>query len=694
MRKILLKIFIRPDLNGRRSVYPFWIILAISYAPFCFAQVSPERLIVADFDNGSMTNRLNGSSGAWNLDTNPRDKTCSVSLDANTRIGDEGYSLKLRYNVDSPFAEKVVSGFWTALNNLDASNFDHLELYVKGDSRQGYPTAFKIEIKKFVDKETGETQSASYIIDNLTGEWQKFSIPLNKMTGIADWKNLEEFVVVFQNRRLDKKIGVVYLDNIAFVKTGDPGPSQFDEVPWPVAKLPKGTKLSSLEYAKFQIGRLTGFPKKLYLRKSFLGDDKELLREIARDTWRYFENTVDKDSGLPLDYIEFSKNSTLGKDTRIGDYTNVTDIGVYLMCIISAYDMGFINKDKAVSLINKTLDTLEKLETYNGYYYNYYDTMMLFRTTHFISLVDSGWLVAGLIVAKEAFDGEERIAKGCQQLIDKQNLSFFYDPVEGQFHHGLWDNLNVFSEHHYGAFYSESRISSVIALGKGEVPLEHWFMVYRTMPESWRWQSQIPKNRIKKESDGYSFYGGYYEYKGIKLVPSWGGSMFEALMPTLALDEKNLARGGLGLNDLNHILAQIKFAKEDENLPVWGFSPCANPEGGYAEYGAKPCGIKPYKATVVTPHASFLALEFAPDEAIRNIKKLIKRYKIYGEYGFYDAVDPKGKKVALKYMCLDQAMILIAINNYLNNNPIKKYFHKSPYLKSAERFLSGEKLFE
>ncbi len=35
---------------------------------------------------------------------------------------------------------------------------------------------------------------------------------------------------------------------------------------------------------------------------------------------------------------------------------------------------------------------------------------------------------------------------------------------------------------------------------------------------------------------------GYYEWGGEHYVPSWGGSMFEALMPTLVLDEQRYAR--------------------------------------------------------------------------------------------------------------------------------------------------------
>lgn len=174
-------------------------------------------------------------------------------------------------------------------------------------------------------------------------------------------------------------------------------------------------------------------------------------------------------------------------------------------------------------------------------------------------------------------------------------------------------------------------------------------------------------------------------------------------MPTIILKEKELAPEGLGLNDKNHVQGQIRYALDEMKQPVWGMSPSSTPEGGYSEYGATPFGSKGYKPGVVTPHASFLALEYAPEEVIKNLRKMIELYDIYGEYGFYDAVrvapDPTKKEiqaglVARKYLALDQAMIFVAINNYLNNGAIRNRFHADPVMKKGESLLSSEKFFE
>jgi hypothetical protein len=296
-------------------------------------------------------------------------------------------------------------------------------------------------------------------------------------------------------------------------------------------------------------------------------------------------------------------------------------------------------------------------------------------------------------VVKNAFP--EELAEQAERLLARGSLGFFYDEVERQYFHGFYEHLDVYSDYHYGAFYTEPRVASYMGIARGEVPEEHWFVgLIRTFPESFAWQSQKPKHRVKKTLLGYEYDDGWYEWKDLKYIPSWGGSAFEALMPTLVLKEKELAPQGLGLNNARHVQGQIRYALEELGQPVWGMSPSSVPEGGYSEYGAKPFGSKGYKGKIVTPHATVLALEYAADAAIKNLRKMLELYDVYGEYGFYDAVNSETGLVARKYLSLDQGMIFVAINNYINNGAIRSRFHGDPVMQKAERVLTEEKFFE
>ena len=650
----------------------------------------PSSVVVADFSKAVLINNLNGEVGTWERD--PEDKTqwAEVSLDKVVRRGESGLSLKVEYSVNSP--NNAVNGFWMQLGYLDASLYDHFEFWVKGDEKKGYTSIFKIEFKKFQKDAEGrdETIKASYVVRGVTSNWQKVSIPLNVMNGILDWRDIKELVITFEKKRVDKPEGALHFDDFAFVNTGNPGPKITDIVPHRRKKTSQ--ELSPREFARFIIKRLKGFPKEVFVvKKEFPKDDRGFLMELAKDIWKFFDNIVDREYHLPLDNIGFSEDATVSDETRVGDYTNITNVGLYLMCLVSAYDLDFITEKEAIERIGLTLDSIEKLEKYEGFHYNYYDITIFQRTSNFISFVDSGWLAAGIIVVKGAFPG--KLGERCQKMLDKMDFSFFYDAVESHMHHGFYTNINYYSEYHYGAFYTEPRAISYLAIGKGDVPREHWFMLARTFPETWFWQTQIPKERKLKHYLGYPVEGGYYIYEDIKFVPSWGGSMFEALMPTLIIEERELATKGLALNDERHAKIQIKYALEELGYPVFGMSPSSVPGGGYSEYGVKPLGMKGYKSGIITPHATFLALEFASEESIENLRKMLELYNAYGEYGFYDAIDVKTGKVSTKYLCLDQAMSFIALNNYLNNGAIRKRFHSDPIAKNAEELLKVEDFF-
>src|SRR3989339_602054 len=140
--------------------------------------------------------------------------------------------------------------------------------------------------------------------------------------------------------------------------------------------------------------------------------DEAFLLAIASDTWKYFQDVTDRESGFTIDnVIVYSTHS------RVYSYTSVTNIGLQLMCIVSGYDFGFISADTATVRIERILDSIEQLDTWKGMYFNYYETDTLNPSGSFVSTVDNGWLAAGIIVAKQAFPDE--VGEKCQALIDK-----------------------------------------------------------------------------------------------------------------------------------------------------------------------------------------------------------------------------------------------------------------------------------
>ena len=173
-------------------------------------QKPSETIDLADFDSGEKPNNVGGNFGAWNKDPSDPTQWCKEGFDNVTRHGEKGFGMKLDYSVDSP--NPAYNGFWMMLPNLDASKYDTLNLWVKGDENTGYTTVFKIEIKN-ANKQVGR-----YYVSNVSNQWQKISIPLSEFKSLIDRTNLTEFVIVFEDRMATNKKGIIYIDDITLTK--------------------------------------------------------------------------------------------------------------------------------------------------------------------------------------------------------------------------------------------------------------------------------------------------------------------------------------------------------------------------------------------------------------------------------------------------------------------------------------------
>ncbi len=437
--------------------------------------------------------------------------------------------------------------------------------------------------------------------------------------------------------------------------------------------------------------RLAGWPGRERVAASTLPTDpQELAARLARDTWRGLEAMIDREHALPIDHIHLAPRDIAVPP--VGDYTNITNVGLALIALAGAVELQLVQRPLALDRLAAMLHTLDRLETFEGMFYNYYDTTSLERTSHLLSFVDTAWLAAGLVVARQSFP---ELADRLSLLLARIDWQRFYDPHLGRMYHGWWVDPGAPSRYHYGVLYAESRIGSILAIGSGAVPETHWFRMARTFPAACAWQRQQPRERRRRVVRGQVVYGGHYTWEGIDYVPSWGGSMFEALMPTLVLDEPRLVPASLGANDLAHVLVQRRWATRQLGLPVWGLSPCLRPDGqGYAEYGVEVLGSLGYGAGAVTPHASALAVAIDPAAALENLRTIATRFDAYGDWGLYDAIDPLQGTVLRSYLVLDQAMTFIALANHLCGGCVQQRFAADPMVQRALPVIAAERFFD
>lgn len=436
--------------------------------------------------------------------------------------------------------------------------------------------------------------------------------------------------------------------------------------------------------------RLAGWPARSIVDPRTLpSDDRAFLERVAADTWRGLAMLTDRENGLPVDHVRFTGTAETTADADVGDYTNITNVGLHLVAVAAARELGLVGEADAVAAITRILDTLDRLETYRGLYFNYYDTTTLERSSNFLSFVDTAWLTTGLIVTRASFPA---LAARCSRLVDRMHYGFFYDARRREISHGYYVHRHARSRYDYGVLYTEARLGVLLGIGKGELPEDAWFEMVRTYPAACAGQTATPRGVRRQTVRGHMIESGYYAWGGVRVVPSWGGSMFEALMPALIVDEQRWAPQSLGANDVAHATVQRRYALETLGYPVWGMSPSAIPEtGGYREYGVPVLGTRGYAPGAVTPHAAALALVATPEAAIANLRALAARFPIYGDYGYYDAVNPRSGAVARAYLTLDQAIFFLALADHLKPHCIQERFASDPIVGRVLPIIGDER---
>ncbi|MFH0856095.1 MAG: glucoamylase family protein [Candidatus Omnitrophota bacterium] len=246
-------------------------------------------------------------------------------------------------------------------------------------------------------------------------------------------------------------------------------------------------------------------------------------------------------------------------------------------------------------------------------------------------------------------------------LYDKHTylLSIGYNVSEHKVDRGCYDLLA-----------SEARFCSFVAIAQGKMPQDHWFKLGRMIAK----------------------------FEGDPVLVSWGGSMFEYLMPLLVMP----AYAGSLLDQTYKAVVngQIRYAAKN-NIP-WGISESGynkfdlNMAYQYHSFGIPEMGFKRGLADdlVVAPYASMLALMVEPDKACENLERLSAEGAA-GGYGFYEAIDytparlapDETRAIVKSFMAHHQGMSLLSLAYVLLDRPMQRRFLAEPMFKSTELLL-------
>jgi cellobiose phosphorylase len=219
---------------------------------------------------------------------------------------------------------------------------------------------------------------------------------------------------------------------------------------------------------------------------------------------------------------------------------------------------------------------------------------------------------------------------------------------------------------YYDLLASEARLYSFVAIAQGQLPQESWFTLGRLLTTA----------------------------GGEPILISWGGSMFEYLMPLLVMPtyENTL----LDQTYKAAVARQIEYGNK-RGVP-WGISESgyntidAHLNYQYRAFGVPGLGLQRGLAgdLVIAPYASALALMVAPEEACLNLQRLSAE-GFEGKYGFYEAIDytpsrlPRGQSSAVvrSFMAHHQGMTFLSLAYLLLDRPMQKRFEAEPVFQAT-----------
>ncbi len=442
----------------------------------------------------------------------------------------------------------------------------------------------------------------------------------------------------------------------------------------------------------------------------FSEEETAELRSLSGQIWSFYEDYVtEADHWLPPDNVQLEPSN------GVAHRTSPTNIGLYLSCVLAARDFQFIDTPGMIQRMERTMDTLDRLDKWEGHLYNWYDTATLEPLPPlYVSTVDSGNFVGCLMTVREglkewlgaremtgggqdlqhsagravaAFDvafseeitmGEagnwaargRRLVARLKKWIDDTNFRPLYDHRSRLFSLGYHTKLDKRDEILYDLMASEARQTSFIAIALGQVSVSHWRALGRTMTRAG---------------------------KRLALL-SWSGTMFEYLMPWLYMRTYRNTIWDMTYRAV--VGRQIEYARQRQvpfgisESGYYAFDYKMNYQ--YRAFGVPGLGFKRglENDLVVTPYATILALHLAREEGLQALRQF-ERLGGRGKYGYYEAIDftrerlpeNRGHMVIRSFMAHHQGMSMLALSNLLLPQKMYERFHRNKEVRAAELLL-------
>ncbi len=308
---------------------------------------------------------------------------------------------------------------------------------------------------------------------------------------------------------------------------------------------------------------------------------------------------------------------------------------------------------------------------YKGFFYHFLDMKTGKRTWNSeLSTIDTALLLGGIRFALFFFDGEngseKRIRELAEFLTHRVDWNWTTSKYENEFKGSIslgWKPETGFDKIGWVG-YNEALLLYIIVAGSG---YKDSHSAYNKWLSTYRWEEPF-------EGLGH-----------VTFPPLFGHQYSHIFINFNNLKDKYMRNKGIDYfeNSRRAVLTQWKYAilnpkrwKGYDSL-TWGLTACDGPGPEY-NYDGKIFNWYSARGTsglsnvmnddgTIAPTASAASIVFEPDlvkKTVFNMYKKYGKYGLWGKYGFVDAFNPTLNWFDKDYLAIDQAPIVLMIQNY------------------------------
>src|SRR6266852_5609905 len=422
-------------------------------------------------------------------------------------------------------------------------------------------------------------------------------------------------------------------------------------------------------------------------------NDDELMTMLQQACFRYYWEGADPASGMARENIP-------GDDRMVA--TGASGFGI--AALVVGVDRGFITREQGIERITKIVGFLERAQRYHGAWSHFMDgstgkTMPVFGVfDNGGDLVETSFLMEGLLVARQYFHGrsgsEEDLYRRISHLWETVEWDWYRTDPRSDFIYWHWSPEWAQQIHHPLIGFNELMITYLLAMSSPThgVPVDMYY-------SGWAGQSQVAigyRGGWSGANDG-DHYGNGHTYYGIKLDVGvgTGGPLFFTHYSYIGFDPHSLHDRYISsyfANNRNIALINRAYCIENPRHfegygpNAWGMTASDGP-GGYVAHAPDEAN----STGTLTPTGALASVPYTPKESMEAFKHYYRDLggTMWDIYGPRDAFNPGQHWISPIYMGLNQAPIVVMIENY-RTGLVWKHFQSNPEVQQMLNRIAGE----